>query len=144
MTGGDKGLAALRELPDSATLIVADDSGVSAGAIDKLQTARPKRTIRRISRTPSLPPGEKCFVTWRNHCPKEVIVLWIDELGVPHFSRYLKPGQVMRRDAQCRYRYEAQIRRTDYAEVEQYAHAEALSRFVVTPNAVWDIKPRGR
>jgi len=143
-TGGDKALVALRKLPDSIALFVAEDSGVSSGAIDKLQTAMPKLAIRRMKRTPSLRAGEKCYVTWRNHCPKEVVVLWIDELGAVHFSRYLKPGQEMRRDALWGYRYEAHILRKDYADAEEYAHTKALSRFLVTPDAVWDIKPRGR
>jgi len=140
-TGGDKALLTLRELPDSITLLVAEDSGVSSGAIDKLQTAMPKLAIRTLKRTPSSRAGEKCFVTWRNHCPEEVVVLWIDELAAVHFSRHLKPGQEMRRDARCRQRYEAHILRKDYAEAEEYTHTKALSRFLVTPDAVWDIKP---
>ncbi len=104
----------------------------------------PKLTIRRLKRTPSLNPGEKCYVTWRNRYSKDIVILWVTELGGVKFSHHLKPGQEMKRDTLNRHRYEAYYLRKDYTLAEQYTKSKPLSHTVVSPDAVWEIKPPGK
>ena len=139
--GGDKTFATLRKLPNLVTLLVTEDSGISSGAVDKLQTAMPKLTIKKLKRTPSLNPGEKVYVTWRNHCPKDLVILFVTEFGNVKFSRHLKAGQEMKRDSLNRHRYEAYYHRTDFTLAEQYNNSKLISSTVVAPDAVWEIKP---
>ena len=147
--GGDKTFIktfmTFRKMSSLKTLLVTEDSGISVGAIAKLQAEMPKLTITRfIKRVPSPEGGPSVHVTWRNLCRKEVVVLYIDPLGNLKFSRYLKPGQVMKRSAQDRFSYEAHYLRKDYTRAEDYTLSLPLTTSVVAADAVWEIKPRGK
>ena len=83
-------------------------------------------------------------MTWRNHCGKDVVVLWSDTLGNLRFSRHLKPGQEMKLNSQIQSRFEAHFLRKDYARAEDYTLSLPLTSFVVAPDSVWEIKPGGK
>ena len=145
-TGGDKtfikSFTTFKRIPSLKMLLVTEKSGVSAGAIAKLQAEMPKLTVRRfVKRTPSPMQWTACSVTWRNHTGKKVIVLFINERGKLQFSRWLEAGQVMHRSARLRYSYEAHYARKDYTHGEQFRDSLPLTSFLVTDGAVWDIRP---
>ena len=149
--GGDKTFiktfATFRRMPSLEMLLVTKDSGVSDGAIAKLQAELPKLTITRfIKRVPSLEKGPSSPVTWRNLSGKDVVILWIDAEGDLQFSvtRDLKPGQELRRHAFAGVRYEAHYFRKDYAHAKDYTFSQPLTSFVVAPGAVWEIRPGQR
>jgi hypothetical protein len=148
-TGGDKMFikifTTLKKMPSLKTLLVTEDSGVTRGAIAKLQAEMPKLTIIRfVKRLPSLGGGKSCHVTWRNLTDKDVLVLYINPAGKLQGSRYLKPGQEMKRQANVGNSYEAHYLREDHTRAMVYASRLPLATHVVTPGAVWEIKPRGR
>ena len=145
-TGGDKtfvkNATTFKKMPRLKVLLVTEDSGVSRGAIAVLQAKMPNLIIRRfIKRIPSLDSGKNCYVTWRNLTRKEVLVLYISSSGSLQGSRYLKPGQELKRDARIGWSYEAHYLRWDHRQASNYATCLPLGTHVATPNAVWDIKP---
>ena len=147
-TGGDKTFIkthpAFKKMPSLKTLLVTPESGISDGAIAKLHAEMPKLTISRIiRRIPSTEGGAHRPVTWRNRCAKGVTILWIDPQSRLRFSvtRYLEPGQELKRSAFVGIRYEAHYPRKDYTNAQDYIFSQPLSSFVVTPGAVWEIKP---
>jgi len=146
-TGGDKAfikaVALFEKMPSLKTLLVTKDSGVSPGATAKLRNQMPKLTVRRfVKRVPSPGRWVQSHVTWRNLCPREVILLFINERGKLQFSRRLKSGQVMPRPARLGYNYEAHYAREGFTNGEHYRDSLPLTSFTVTPNAVWEIKPQ--
>jgi len=149
--GGDKAFIkthpTFKKMPNLKTLLVTPESGISAGAIAKLQTEMPKLTISRIiRRVSSLDGGRYVPVTWRNGFRKKVVILWIDPKGKLQFSstRHLEPGRERKRSAYIGVRYEAHYARDDYAKAQDYFFTQPLSSFVVAEGAVWEIKPGGR
>jgi hypothetical protein len=145
-TGGDKtfikSFTTFKKIPSLKMLLVTEKSGVSAGAIAKIQAEMPKLTVRRFAkRIPSPMKWKGCWVTWRNHTGKKVIVLFINEEGKLNFSRWLEAGQVMRRPARLQYSYEAHYARKDFTTGEQFRDSLPLTSFLVTDGAVWDIRP---
>ena len=141
-TGGDKALSTFNKMPSLQTLLVAENSGVSAGAIAKLQAQMPGLTITRlIKRTPSPKKNKRIQITWRNLTRRNVVVLWIDTEGKLRFSDYLKPAHVMTRPAHDGHRYETHYRRKDYASAEDYRFTQPLASFVAKSRAICDIKP---
>jgi len=150
-TGGDKTfvktLITFKKMPSLKTLLVTKDSGVSDGAIAKLQAEMPKLTINRfIKRIPSADGGRSSPITWRNHYRKKLVVLWVDSQGKLNFSinRHLEAGQELKRHAFAGVRYETHYHRKDYANATDYTFIQPLSTFVVVFNGVWEIKPGGR
>jgi len=146
--GGDKAFInthpTFKKMPSLKSLLVTPESGVSTGAIAKLKAEMPKLTISRIiRRIPSTEGGAHRPVTWRNRCAKGVTILWIDPQSRLRFSvtRYLEPGQELKRSAFVGIRYEAHYPRKDYTNAQDYIFSQPLSSFVVTPGAVWEIKP---
>ena len=149
--GGDKTFIkthpTFKKMPSLKTLLVTPESGISGGAIAKLQAEMPKLTISRIiRRVSSLDGGRHVPVTWRNGFRKKVVILWIDSKGKLQFSntRHLEPGQERKRSAFTGVRYEAHYAHEDYANAQDYFFSQPLSSFVVTPRAVWEIKPAGK
>ena len=147
-TGGDKTFirtfAMFKRMSSLRTLLVTEDSRISDGAIAKLRAEMPKLTITRIvKRIPSLEGGKDCYVTWRNLTGKEVLVLYINPSGKLQGSRYLKPGQELKRKTRVGWSYEAHYLRWDHRQVSKYAPLPPLATHVVTPDAVWDIRPWG-
>jgi len=145
-TGGDKSFmktfTTFKRMPSLKKLLVTEGSGVSDGAIAKLRAEMPKLNITRIiKRIPSLQGGKNCDVTWRNLTRKEVLVLYINPSGKLQGSRYLKPGQELKRDSHVGWSYEAHYLRWDHRQVSNYAFSEPLGTHVVTPDAVWEIRP---
>jgi len=148
-TGGDKTLikavATFRKLPGLETLVATADSGVSDGAIAKLQAEMPELTITRvIKRTPSHRKGKWVRVTWRNLTDKDVAILYVGPECKLRFSRYLKPGQVVRVTSNEGSRIEAHYLRKDFKSAEQYAFSLPLTTSQSTLGAVWDIRPVGK
>ena len=146
--GGDKAFiktfTTFKKMPSLESLLVTEGSGISAGAIAKLQAEMPKLTVTRvIKRIPSAEGGRHRPVTWRNRCGKDVTILWIDPLGKLQFSvtRYLRPGQELKRSAFVGVRYEAHYPRKDCANAQDYIFSQPLSSFLVAPGAIWEIKP---
>jgi len=149
-TGGDKAFIktfkTFRRMPSLKMLLVTKDSGVSDGAIAKLQAEMPKLTITRfIKRTPSASSGPSVLVTWRNLTPAEVVILYIDPQGNLKFSSTcrLEPGQELKRTAYAGVRYETHYLRKDYAHAKDYTFCQPLSTFVVVSGGVWEIKHGG-
>jgi len=145
-TGGDKtfikSFTTFKKIPSLKMMLVTEKSGVSAGAIAKIQAEIPKLTIRRfVKRIPSPGHWVRCSVTWRNHTDKKVIVLFINEEGKLNFSRWLEAGQVMHRSARLQYSYEAHYARKDFTIGEQFRDSLPLTSFLATDGAVWDIRP---
>jgi hypothetical protein len=147
-TGGDKAFiktfTTFKKMPSLKSLLVTEESGVSVGAIAKLRAEMPKLDISRIIiRLPSTDRGAHRPVTWRNHCKKEVTILWINSQGKLGFSvtRRIKPGEELKRSAFVGVRYEAHYPRKDYVNAQDYFFSQPLSSFLTAPDAVWDIKP---
>ena len=133
--GGDKGLTALEKMPSLRILLVARDSGVSSGAIAKVQAAMPNLTITNFDRTPSN-YGNSCSFTVRNRTGKDVTVLWVHYRG--HLQNFckLKPGEELKRGSREGFRFEAHYLAKDYAA------SKPISKFVCTaPDSAWEIKP---
>ncbi|MDP6542462.1 MAG: NPCBM/NEW2 domain-containing protein [Phycisphaerae bacterium] len=145
-TGGDKtfikSITTFKKIPSLKMLLVTEKSGVSVGAIAKIQAEMPKLTIRRfVKRVPSPAKWVRCSVTWRNHTKKKVIALFINEKGMLQFSRWLEAGQVMHRPARVGYSYEAHYARKGFTHGEQFRESLPLTSFIVTDGGVWDIRP---
>ena len=148
-TGGDKtfikAVATFRKLPGLETLVATGDSGVSDGAIAKLQAEMPELTVTRvIKRTPSHRKGGWVRVTWRNLTDKNVAILYVGPECKLRFSRYLKPGQVLRLTSNEGSRLEAHYLRKDFTSAEQYSFSLPLTTSQSTLGAVWDIRPVGK
>ena len=139
-----KALATFKNMPSLESLLVTEESGVSDGALAKFKAEMPKLNISRfVKRIPSARQGAHIPVTWRNHCNKDVRILWIDQKGKLNFSvtRFLSAGQVLNRSAFTGVRYEAHYPHKDYTEPKDFILSQPISTFVVTPGAVWEIKP---
>jgi hypothetical protein len=150
-TGGDKAfmkaLATFKKMPSLETLLVTEESGVSDPSLARFKTALPKLNISRfVKRLPSPRQGAHIPVTWRNHCKKEVRILWIDQAGKLSFSitKFLTAGQVLNRSAYTGVRYEAHYPRKDSTEAKDYILSQPVSIYQVAPGKVWDIRPGGR
>jgi len=144
--GGDKTftmiLTTLRKMPSLKTLLVTNGSGVSRDAMARARAQLPGLTVRRFARrVPSAKGGPDCQVTWRNLTNKEVLVLYITWNGGLQGSRYLKPGQEMKRPTKVGHSYEAHYLRWDHTQVSNYISCPPLATHVATPGAVWEIKP---
>jgi hypothetical protein len=149
-SGGEKAfikaLATFKNMPSLESLLVTEESGVSDGVLAKFRAELPKLKISRfVKRVPSPRQGAHRGVTWRNHCTKEVRILWIDQKGELNFSitRFLSAGQELKRSAYVGIRYEAHYSRKDSTDPKDYILSQPVSTFQVTPDGVWDIK-RGR
>ena len=70
--------------------------------------------------------------------------MYINPFGSLQGSRYLKPGQELKRTAGVGNSYEAHYLRERHTQVKAYASRLPLATHVVTPGAVWEIKPHGR
>jgi hypothetical protein len=133
--GDDKALVTLKEMPSLKILLVARDSGVSSGAIAKLQAAMPNLTVTDFERTPST-YGDSCSFTVRNRTGKDVSVLWVHYRG--HLQNFckLKPGEDLKRGSRQGFRFEAHYIAKDYAA------SKPISKFVCTTgDSAWEIKP---
>jgi hypothetical protein len=143
---GDKAFiesfAAFKKMPGLKTLLVTHDSGVSRGAMARARAELPGLTVKRFARrVPSTQGAPYCHVTWRNLTRRDVIVLYINTNGRPQFSRHLKPGQEMKRDARAGWSYEAHYLRKGRRSGRDYASDPPLARHIVSPGAVWEISP---
>jgi len=139
-----KALATFKNMPSLETLLVTEESGVSDRALVKFRAELPKLKVSRfVKRIPSDRQGAHIPVTWRNHCNKDVRILWIDQKGKLSFSvtRFLTAGQVLNRSAYTGVRYEAHYPRKDSTDPKDYIMSQPVSTFQVTPGGVWDIKP---
>ena len=147
-TGGDKvfieNFAAFKKMSGLKTLVVAKSSGVSDGAIAKLQAEMPKLAITRtIKRIPSHRKGGRADVTWRNLTDRDVMVLYVNPRDKLLFSQFLRPGQAVHVMSNGGSRLEAYYFRRDYKRPEQYAFTLPLATCNSKPGMVWDIKPVG-
>jgi len=147
-SGGEKAfikaLATFKNMPSLETLLVTEESGVSDGALARFRAEMPKLKVSRfVKRIPSARQGAHIPVTWRNHCNKDVRILWIDQKGKLNFSvtLFLSAGQVLNRSAFTGVRYEAHYPHKDYTDPEDYRLSQPISTFVVTPGGIWNIKP---
>ena len=148
-TGGDKtfieAFTTFRKLPGLEMLVVTKASGVSDGAMAKLQAEMPKLSVTRIiPRTPSYRGGKQFGVTRRNLTGRYVIVLYVDPEGKLRTSGYLKPWQVKLVRSSSGSRLEAHYLRKDYTSAEQYTFSLPLTTCHSTPGVVWDIRPVGK
>jgi len=148
-TGGDKTFIEMfptfKKLPGLKTLVATRASGVSDGAMSKLQGALPKVTVTRtIPRTPSYRGGVTFGVTRRNLTGKYVIILYVGPDGKLRTSGYLKPWQVKPVRSSSGSRLEAHYLRKGFTSAEQYADCLPLTTCHSTPNFVWDIRPVGK
>ena len=149
--GGDKTFIktfiTFRKMTSLESLLVTRDSGISDGAIAKLQAQMPKLTIHRfIKRIPSAGRGHGCAMTWRNLTRKEVTIIWVDSQGKLIFSSTprLKPGEELKRNGNTGIRYEAHYLRKDYVNAKDYIFSQPLSNLRVVPDTLWEIKLGGR
>ena len=133
--GGDKTFATLKDLRWLRMMLISKDSGVSAGAIAKLQAARGEGfVIRQVARTPSAWGGMSCFLTARNRGDKEVTVYRVHDWGSFTDSRQIKPGGEVKVQTREGYRYEVYLAGRDYKK------SKPVSRCVVKGDTVWEIK----
>ncbi len=135
--GGDKTFMTLKKIPSLGTVLLAGDSGVSAGAAEKLHAAVPNLTITLFERTPSA-YGDACSLTIHNRTDKEIAVFWTLFNGkLAHFGN-LKPGGELKRKVRGGFRYEAHVINKDYNQ------SKPISRFVTKGDSIWEIKPPGK
>jgi hypothetical protein len=144
--GGDAAFtgsfATLKRMPALETLLVTHDSGVSRDAVARARAELPGLTVKRFARrVPSVMGGPHCNVTWRNLTQKELLILYINAKGGLQGSRYLKPGQEMRRPSQVGSSYEAHYLRWHHSKVDNYIPCPPLATHIATPGAVWEITP---
>ena len=127
-TGGDKAFVTkLGKLSGLKTLFLAGDAGISPAAVEKLQAQMPRLTIVRFERTPS-PISAPCFMTMHNRTGRDVVVFWIGYTGKLSHSRTIKPNEQRKQRTHVGGRYEA------------YLDGKLISRCVVVPDHVWEIK----
>ncbi|MDP6635309.1 MAG: NPCBM/NEW2 domain-containing protein [Phycisphaerae bacterium] len=146
--GGDKtflgAFATFSKMPKLKSLLVMAESGISDGAVAKLQTKMPKLKISRIIvRVPSLSGGNYRPVTWRNRTKRQLIIMWVTEENKLKFSSTpdLKPGQELKRSAYLGVRYEAHYVRKGFDKAQDYFFSQPISTFhMESANSVWEIK----
>ena len=147
--GGDKTFIrtfpTFKKMPGLKTLVVTKGSGVSDGAIAKLQAELPKLAVTRvIKRTPSYRGGTEFGVTRRNLTGRHVIILYVAPEGKLLISGYLKPWEVRPVMSTSGSRLEAHYLRKDYTSPDQYLFSLPLTTCHSTPGVVWDIRPVGK
>ena len=134
-TGGDATFAKLKDMRWVRLLLISKDSGVSAGAIAKLQAAKGEEfVVRQVDRTPSAWGGMSCTLTIRNRRDKDVMVFQIHGWGGFTDTRQIKPGGEVKMHAHEGFRYEA------HSVSKDYNKSKPISRCVVKGDTVWEIK----
>jgi hypothetical protein len=134
--GGDNGLALLKKLPGLQYAAVSKTSGVSKQAYAKLKSEMRHVRFYSCHRSPSASYSPRCAFTVRNNYGKEVSLFLLSHWGGLHGFTRLKSGRQIRRTSGIGARYEAHLITKDYNK------SKPISRFVASPNAVWDIKPK--
>jgi hypothetical protein len=134
-TGGDKTFEKLKDLKWLRMIVLAKDSGVSAGAVANLKRAKGEEfVIREVQRTPSGWGGRSCDVIARNRRKADVMISRVHGWGGLTDHRLLKAGAEVKFHAHEAYRYEAHAMPGDYNKTPP------VSRTSVNGDIVWEIK----